>query len=958
MADNEESEKEKQQEEKEMDTLSPPKTAEGGSKPGSAKSRQGSAKSRQGSAKSGSPPKTPASGKGSAKGKPKSSVSKTKEPAEEKKEEPIHVEGPGPLADGPLPEGCQPIFLATKTQELFEVTCGEQITEDHPYKLVKKEDILADLRNRAAVCDFSVFKPQILDYPGEEILLIYDADFKHGQNFVIALTEECKNSILHPPKAEGEGGTGEGGEGGEEEEEVEYKYIPPVPKDWVSQGSEKEIEEENVFETRPRIKISIKRVRREFGTPVEFSDRNVADAKDGYLECTPYEDKTFELKAMEIDKSVQAIPHYDNTGTQTDWKHPRNSTTQYMAREFDDKEKKEAENAERMGEFLESVAPRFDLALQQNEIMNVFYDDWMGLADEDGSFGSKADNHLKEYQSFTDLQFSKDKTITCIEWHPTIKGVVAVSVSEKMSFDQRIDQAAKVIMNPSLILIWSFLDPIHPQLLLEAPEDIQCFKFCPTDPNIVAGGCLNGQLVLWDISAHAERLRTPRSNRKKTSNTLPGFEDESALDIPIVRYCAVSSIDHSHKAAITDLLWIPDHMELNRMGIPQENKQQQCVQIMTCATDHCVLVWDTRSPKGPSGGDDKGIKNPMGVPNTFKYLDLTWKPHLKVTLMKSEPGGDHSPIKFSIQEKQGDRSVLAKLESQSKEDKSGGGGGGGGGFGFGKPGSGKEKRTLQDVKTHFYVGGEEGEIIYVDWMPQKDQDSGKILTPKPDFYNALHDGPVNTLQRSAFFKDIVLCVGGWTWSIWKEGVNSGPILSSSASTKHLTAAHWSPSRAGVFYVTREDGSIEVWDLLDKTHEPSLVQSISSAPITSIYPYQISSKQHLLAVGDNLGTLHILEIPWSLRVATPNETVGVSNYFDREVKRRAFVVDRWNFREQEKREIEAEHKRKAGIAPNVELTEEEVHYRMKQQYAAFLEEESAFLRELGLKEDIDEPLPEV
>ena len=28
----------------------------------------------------------------------------------------------------------------------------------------------------------------------------------------------------------------------------------------------------------------------------------------------------------------------------------------------------------------------------------------------------------QEYQSFTDLNFSKDKTITCIQWHPTIKG--------------------------------------------------------------------------------------------------------------------------------------------------------------------------------------------------------------------------------------------------------------------------------------------------------------------------------------------------------------------------------------------------------------------------------------------------------------------------------------------------------------------------------------------------------
>ena len=38
---------------------------------------------------------------------------------------------------------------------------------------------------------------------------------------------------------------------------------------------------------------------------------------------------------------------------------------------------------------------RFELALQQNEIMDVFYDDYVSLADEDSTFGSKSDNYLK-----------------------------------------------------------------------------------------------------------------------------------------------------------------------------------------------------------------------------------------------------------------------------------------------------------------------------------------------------------------------------------------------------------------------------------------------------------------------------------------------------------------------------------------------------------------------------------
>ena len=70
----------------------------------------------------------------------------------------------------------------------------------------------------------------------------------------------------------------------------------------------------------------------------------------------------------------------------------------------------------------------------------------------------------QEYQSFTDLQFSKSKTVTHIDWHPTINGIVAVAVAEKYLLDERIDHAAHIIMTPSLVLIWSFADPIHPQV--------------------------------------------------------------------------------------------------------------------------------------------------------------------------------------------------------------------------------------------------------------------------------------------------------------------------------------------------------------------------------------------------------------------------------------------------------------------------------------------------------------
>ena len=35
------------------------------------------------------------------------------------------------------------------------------------------------------------------DYPGDEILLVYDYDFKYGENFYVCVTEEAKELILN-----------------------------------------------------------------------------------------------------------------------------------------------------------------------------------------------------------------------------------------------------------------------------------------------------------------------------------------------------------------------------------------------------------------------------------------------------------------------------------------------------------------------------------------------------------------------------------------------------------------------------------------------------------------------------------------------------------------------------------------------------------------------------------------
>ncbi len=52
----------------------------------------------------------------------------------------------------------------------------------------------------------------------------------------------------------------------------------------------------------------------------------------------------------------------------------------------------------------------------------------------------------------------------------------------------------------SYVVIWNFNDPIYPQVVLESPFDVKCVKFNPSEPNIIAGGLVNGQVILWDLN--------------------------------------------------------------------------------------------------------------------------------------------------------------------------------------------------------------------------------------------------------------------------------------------------------------------------------------------------------------------------------------------------------------------------------------------------------------------------
>lgn len=60
------------------------------------------------------------------------------------------------------PDYIFPLVLTSVTQELFGCRTDEDVTGENPHKLIKKEDIIQDLKTRAAVSDFSPVKQRVV----------------------------------------------------------------------------------------------------------------------------------------------------------------------------------------------------------------------------------------------------------------------------------------------------------------------------------------------------------------------------------------------------------------------------------------------------------------------------------------------------------------------------------------------------------------------------------------------------------------------------------------------------------------------------------------------------------------------------------------------------------------------------------------------------------------------------
>ena len=243
-------------------------------------------------------------------------------------------------------------------------------------------------------------------------------------------------------------------------------------------------------------------------------------------------------------------------------------------------------------------------------------------------------------------------------------------------------------------------------------------------------------------------------------------------------------------------------------------------------------------------------------------------------------------------------------------------------------------------KTPTITGtSDEGELFMIDLGTKVSEESSKseIVSKIWQFERSYR--PTASLDRSPFFEDIILTVHDFHFSIWKIEI-SVPIFSSCLlKNAQFTCGAFSLYRPGIIILGRNDGFIDIWDFLDQSHKSTLQYNVVTFGVSFIRFHE--AMHAFLAVGDDNGTLHILELPYTLWKKIGNEEQTMKEFWEREVARVEYFEKRWEIRDevtiQEKENREKEIVKKEKEKEKEGEKKEDDDDSLEKEYQRFCEE---------------------
>ena len=86
-----------------------------------------------------------------------------------------------------------------------------------------------------------------------------------------------------------------------------------------------------------------------------------------------------------------------------------------------------------------------------------------------------------------------------------------MSIVEKLSFEERAEVMGKSFESQVLILNFSDSQVIFAQYALQTPVEVSAIEFAPENPKVIVGGCINGQLISWDLASTEHVIQEGRA---------------------------------------------------------------------------------------------------------------------------------------------------------------------------------------------------------------------------------------------------------------------------------------------------------------------------------------------------------------------------------------------------------------------------------------------------------------
>ena len=195
---------------------------------------------------------------------------------------------------------------------------------------------------------------------------------------------------------------------------------------------------------------------------------------------------------------------------------------------------------------------------------------------------------------------------------------------------------------------------------------------------------------------------------------------------------------------------------------------------------------------------------------------------------------------------------------------------------------------VPDFGPKYLIGTEKGSVMLATKKPKKNCEINYNTSYGLEM--GRHLGPVYSLMRNPLYPRYFMSVGDWSVKIWEEEEKNA-IINTRYHPSYLTDGCWAPNRPGLFFVTRRDGWLDIWDYFYRQNEVALSHKVADASLTCLKLNTVTGSSQIgvshpnvgkyCAIGDSDGTITLLELCPSLYEVQPKEKDVIDEIFKRE-----------------------------------------------------------------------------